>query len=382
MATSGPPAARRSRRGCSNGIAGQRILARVAKAVSRGRRRRSRNSWLIPGGMPDLGGLQAYFQPIVALRTGRLHGFELLARWKHPSRGWVSPEAFIPDAERDGWIDALTWELMRQAFDASARLPHPLALAVNISPLQLRNADLPKQIQEIADAGRFPLECLTIEITESALTHDLAQARVDRAGLEAKGMRARARRFRHGLFEPVAARVASVRQAESRSLLHQRRWRESAAPGRSSPRWSAWGRAWDSRPSPKAWKRRSRPRCCCGSAAISAQGWLYGEPIAARDLDAAAFAALQSRQFPSPFDDLRETVKRAGERIADGSSRAQDAGESAGAAARATAGGLRWRAGRPRLSRREPPLREHQSAARRHERASDRGAPRAAPSAR
>jgi EAL domain-containing protein (putative c-di-GMP-specific phosphodiesterase class I) len=129
------------------------------------------------GRAPDLSDFHAYFQPIVALRTGRLQGFELLARWKHPQRGWVSPDAFIPAAERDGWIDALTWELMRQAFAVSARLPKPLPLAVNISPLQLRDADLPKHIQAIADDNRFPLECLTIEITESALTQDLAQAR-------------------------------------------------------------------------------------------------------------------------------------------------------------------------------------------------------------
>ena len=194
--------------------------------------------------VPDLSGFRAYFQPIVALRTGRLQGFELLARWKHPERGWVPPDAFIPDAERDGWIDALTWELMRQAFDASARLPQPLSLAVNISPLQLRNAELPKQIQALADGSRFPLERLTIEITESALTHDLAQARSIVTDLKRRGCALALDDFGTG--------YSSLSQLESlpfdkvkvdRSFTA--RWRASAARGRSSPPWSAWGRVSD-----------------------------------------------------------------------------------------------------------------------------------------
>jgi len=57
-----------------------------------------------------------YFQPIVLMRTGQLAGFEVLARWKHPELGLVSPDRFVFLAEKHGWIDALTQELLRKAF--------------------------------------------------------------------------------------------------------------------------------------------------------------------------------------------------------------------------------------------------------------------------
>jgi PAS domain S-box-containing protein len=129
------------------------------------------------GAIPALVDFHPYFQPIVSLRTGTLHGVELLARWQHPVHGWLSPAAFIAEAEEAGWIDVLTWELLRKSFAATAIVSRIPMLAVNISPLQLLHEDLPQRLQELADAGHFPLERLMIEITESALTHDLARAR-------------------------------------------------------------------------------------------------------------------------------------------------------------------------------------------------------------
>ena len=295
--------------------------------------------------VPDLSGFHAYFQPIVALRTGRLQGFELLARWKHPQRGWVSPDAFIPDAERDGWIDALTWELMRQAFAASARLPQPLSLAVNISPLQLRDADLPKQIQAIADDSRFPLECLTIEITESALTHDLAQARSIVQDLKRRGCALALDDFGTGYsslsqleslpFDKVKVdRTFTSAMARKAQLAEDRRRRRR--PGAE----------------PRADDRRGRRgnegagRDVVVARLRSAQGWLYGEAIAASDLDAAVFAALQARRSRRRSNDGPDETSTSG------SGRASHAGEPAGAAARAAAGGLRWRAGRTGVYRR------------------------------
>jgi PAS domain S-box-containing protein len=251
--------------------------------------------------VPDLSGLEAYFQPIVALRTGRLQGFELLARWQHPTRGRVSPEAFIPEAERDGWIDALTWELMRQAFAASARLPQPLPLAVNISPLQLRNADLPKQIQAIADEGRFPLECLTIEITESALTHDLVQARSLVQDLKRRGCALALDDFGTG--------YSSLTQLESLpfdKVKVDRTFTSAMTRKRSSRKIVAavvgLGQSLGLTTVAEGVETKEQAEMLLWLGCDLAQGFLYGEPIAARDLDAAAFAALQATQFPSPFD--------------------------------------------------------------------------------
>ncbi|MBZ9676318.1 EAL domain-containing protein [Mesorhizobium sp. ES1-1] len=135
----------------------------------------------------DNGDFRPHFQPLVNLRVGDLHGFELLARWKHPARGWIPPSEFIPLAEKDGWIDRLTKELLHLAFSSMAKLPDHLNLSVNISPVQLRGLGLPRDIQKIAEQSGFSLERLMVEITESALTEDLNSARMIAAALKAMG---------------------------------------------------------------------------------------------------------------------------------------------------------------------------------------------------
>jgi len=133
------------------------------------------------------GEFQPYFQPLVTLRTGKLQGFEMLARWNHPQRGWISPDEFIPSAERGGWIDALTGELLRQAFFTPQLLNSSLSLSINISPVQLRRPTLPAYIQAAANSAGFSLDRLIIEITENALLDDIDRARSIVSELKAMG---------------------------------------------------------------------------------------------------------------------------------------------------------------------------------------------------
>src|SRR3984885_9901160 len=128
-----------------------------------------------------------YFQPLVDLRSGELQGFELLARWNRPQYGWIPPDEFIPIAERDGWIDLLSRELLRRGLDALGALPRRLMLSVNISSVQLRDLNLPDHIQAIAKLSGYPLENLTLEITESALTEDAGTEREIACALRAMG---------------------------------------------------------------------------------------------------------------------------------------------------------------------------------------------------
>ena len=118
-----------------------------------------------------------HFQPLVDLRTRRLQGFELLARWNHPQWGWIPPDEFIPLAEQDGWIHQLFAELLQKGLSAVAALPGAPMLSVNLSTLQLRDLNLPQQIQGRAEKAGFSLNRLIVEITESALTQDLRSAR-------------------------------------------------------------------------------------------------------------------------------------------------------------------------------------------------------------
>ncbi len=130
-----------------------------------------------------------HFQPLVDLRTGLLVGFEVLARWQHPAHGAILPKNFISLAEENGLIERLTEQIVRKAFKSSPVLSAPLSLSINISPLHLHDLNLPLQIRAAAEEAGFPLGRLTIEITESALLDNLAQARSVACELKAMGCR-------------------------------------------------------------------------------------------------------------------------------------------------------------------------------------------------
>jgi PAS domain S-box-containing protein len=116
------------------------------------------------------------FQPLVELRTGQLAGFEVLARWNHMRQGLVMPADFIPAVERSGLIDEFTIAILKEAFASQALAGGAFMLSVNLSALQLCRSDLPARIADTAAQAGFPLNRLTIEITESALVSDLPSA--------------------------------------------------------------------------------------------------------------------------------------------------------------------------------------------------------------
>jgi len=128
-----------------------------------------------------------FFQPVVELRSGKLKGFEVLARWCHPENGPILPGNFISLTEEHGLIDELTRQVCQKAFLASHLLPDDLTLAINVSPIQMRDSRLPMQIQQSADAAGFSLSRLVVEITESALHHDLRRAQQIAADVKAMG---------------------------------------------------------------------------------------------------------------------------------------------------------------------------------------------------
>ncbi|TGD87361.1 EAL domain-containing protein [Mycolicibacterium sp. CH28] len=123
------------------------------------------------------GRVEPFFQPIVSLDDGHILGFEVLARWDDPVQGFISPERFIPIADRFGLLDRLLDQLMRTAFRAAADWPHSIFLGFNVSPTQLRDASLATRIAQAAADGSFPLSRVHIEVTESGFIDDLTQPR-------------------------------------------------------------------------------------------------------------------------------------------------------------------------------------------------------------
>ncbi|GGJ46797.1 EAL domain-containing protein [Deinococcus roseus] len=119
--------------------------------------------------------LTVHFQPIISLQEGKIEGFEALARWIHPQRGFISPAQFIPIAEESGLIVELDRLVLRQACQQVAHwqqhLPEgqKLTLNVNMSTVQFTRGDLLEGVQSVLQDTGFPAEQLNLEITESLL---------------------------------------------------------------------------------------------------------------------------------------------------------------------------------------------------------------------
>jgi EAL domain-containing protein (putative c-di-GMP-specific phosphodiesterase class I) len=116
-----------------------------------------------------------YYQPLIDLATQDIVGFEALARWRSPGGTMLEAECFIEAAERTGLIGPLTLNIMEQAMKEARGWPAHLKLAVNVSPIQFRDATLAEQILKLLSATGFPANRLEIEITEGSLLEDREQ---------------------------------------------------------------------------------------------------------------------------------------------------------------------------------------------------------------
>ncbi|MDQ1685972.1 MAG: hypothetical protein QOC82_2709 [Frankiaceae bacterium] len=138
--------------------------------------------------------LDVHYQPVVEINTGRLIGVEALARWCHPSRGWISPAYFVPLAEDSGLVAALDAFVLRQAcrdaakLRAGAFLPQDGYVAVNVSARNVGDGRLVERVcQEAADA-HLPVDFLELEVTETSLMGNALGARTALETLRSLGM--------------------------------------------------------------------------------------------------------------------------------------------------------------------------------------------------
>jgi EAL domain-containing protein (putative c-di-GMP-specific phosphodiesterase class I) len=124
----------------------------------------------------ERGELRVHYQPIVSLGTGRIAGFEALARWQHPERGLVLPDDFIPLAEETGLILPIgMWvleEACRELRGWQERAPEgdpPLTLAVNLSAKQFAQPDLVERVRRVLAETGVAGATLKLEITEGVI---------------------------------------------------------------------------------------------------------------------------------------------------------------------------------------------------------------------
>jgi predicted signal transduction protein with EAL and GGDEF domain len=135
------------------------------------------------------GELKLMYQPQKKISTGEIIGFEALLRWRHGTRGQVPPNVFIPVAEESGTILQIGEWVLRTACNEAAHWSRPLTVAVNVSPVQLHNENLAHLVHEILFQSGLPPARLEIEITETALVHDLKRALATLRQLKALGVR-------------------------------------------------------------------------------------------------------------------------------------------------------------------------------------------------
>lgn len=130
-----------------------------------------------------------YFEKQVDLATGEIVGFEMLARWNSPTLGRIGPDVFNPVAEDLGLIAPLSESLIRQALQRARHWAPHLTLAINISPLQMRDPWFAQKILKLLVETNFPPQRLEIEITESSLHDNIGLVRSMITSLKNQGVR-------------------------------------------------------------------------------------------------------------------------------------------------------------------------------------------------
>jgi len=132
--------------------------------------------------------LDLHYQPIVAAQGARIVGAEALLRWKHAARGYIPPARFIPVAEQMGLMDALGAFVLRRALAEAKHWPD-LYVAVNLSPVQVRDASIVDLVRDALAESGVPPSRLVLEITEGVLIDNPEEMRRHIQDLHALGVR-------------------------------------------------------------------------------------------------------------------------------------------------------------------------------------------------
>jgi diguanylate cyclase (GGDEF)-like protein len=136
-----------------------------------------------------LGEFELFYQPLIHLGTNRVTCFEALLRWRHPERGFVMPDDFIPLAEEIGLIGSIGAWVLKKACNEALNWPGDIAVAVNLSALQFKNGRVVLDVISALGESGLPARRLELEITETVLLRDTEATMVTLTQLKDLGTR-------------------------------------------------------------------------------------------------------------------------------------------------------------------------------------------------
>lgn len=124
----------------------------------------------------ERGDFDLHYQPQLDLLSGQIVGYEALVRWKHPHRGMIAPQEFVPIAEETGMIGPIGEWVLRKACQDARFMPDDCFVAVNISPVQFMTKDFLALVRNVMETTGIEPRRLELEVTETAMMQDRERA--------------------------------------------------------------------------------------------------------------------------------------------------------------------------------------------------------------
>jgi diguanylate cyclase (GGDEF)-like protein len=265
----------------------------------------------IRAGIPR-GEFVPYYEQQIDLLTGSLSGFEVLARWNHPDEGVIEPSEFIHVAEATGLISDLSMSVIRQALFEAKAWPEGLSIAVNVSPVQLKDPLLAQRFVQLLIETGFPAQRLEIEITESSLFENLDLAKTTVESLKNQGIRIALDDFGTG--------YSSLAHLQALPFDRIKIDRSFVVSMRDSPESSAivsaiakLGHTLGLPVTAEGIEDNASRKILHRLGCSDAQGWLYGRPMPAEEArallataDIAAAPAIRIRRNPAAIAEVAQ----------------------------------------------------------------------------
>ena len=242
--------------------------------------------------------LNVVFQPVVAGSSLEITSAEALVRWNRPGRGPISPDIFIPAAEKTGLIEPLGVFVLKTACERARQWPG-LNIAVNISPVQLRNLSFAHQVAEILDATGIEPARLTLELTEGYLIQNPQRARQSIERLKALGVKIALDDFGSGFSSIGYLRQFGFdRMKIDRSMISAIDESENARSLLEAT--AALARSLGMPVTAEGVERESQAHILLDCGCDELQGYLFGKPMPAEELSALLREQRENAPAPEP----------------------------------------------------------------------------------